>query len=163
MARTGLLVALVFVGSAISWWPGLALGLPLQIPLCGIAIYVCLSMALVPSSWLLLLAASGIGTFGGLYLGSAVWPSDDPIGAAWVPYVAAAGAFLVMFAGLFAGLILRRRFISNTTLRHAIWLLLLACLALEMVSLAFAPTLIRRRAVRNERLAAERLTALNDA
>jgi hypothetical protein len=147
----------------VSWWPCLVFYLPFWIPLGCIALCMCLSMALVPSSWPFLLLASGIGTFVGLYFGSVIWPPDDPLAGPYVLYVAAVIAFVVMLVGLFAGLILRRRSISNKTLRCTIWVAILGSVAFALVSLAFAPTLIQHRTARNEQLASERLISLKDA
>jgi MFS family permease len=163
MRQSGLLVALTLVGSAVSWWPSLALHLPVWIPFGFVATCMCLSMALVPSSWPLLLLSSGIGTFGGLYFGSAKWPPDDPIAGGYVLYIATGMALLVMLVGIFAGLILRRRSISNIAWRRTSWVAILVCVAFGLLSLAFAPTLIQHRLDRNEQLAKERLTALKDA
>lgn len=163
MRRSGLLIVRMLLASAVAWWPSLALHVPVWIPFGCVALCMCLSMALVPSSWPLLLLASGIGTLGGLYFGSVKWPPDDPLAGAYVPYIAAGMALLLMLVGLFTGLILRRRSISNSTWRRTTWVVVLVCVAFGLVSLAFAPTLIQHRLDRNEQLAEERLTALKDA
>jgi hypothetical protein len=66
-----------------------------------------LSMALIPSSWPLLMLACGIGTFGAIVFGPLKWPPADPIGAGYIPIFAVVLAFLMMLIGCFAGLILR--------------------------------------------------------
>jgi MFS family permease len=163
MRRSGLLVALMLLASAVAWWPTLAFYLPVWFPFGCVVLCMCLSIALVPSSWPLLLLACGIGTFGGIGFGSLMWPQDDPIAQSYVPLFAAGVAFVVMLIGCLAGLLLRRQSISNATWRRTVWVAVLVCVAFGLVSLAFEPVLIQRRLDRNEQLAEERIIALKDA
>ena len=164
LGRSGILACpLMLLASAVAWWPTLTLDVLVWIPFGCVALCMCLLMALVPSGWPLLTLASGIGTFGGLLFGSVMWPPADPIAGGYVPIVAAVLALLMMLIGCLAGVILRRRLISNTTWRRTAWVAILASVAFGLVSLAFEFILIQRRIDRNEQLAEERLTALKDA
>ena len=153
------LVCLTLLGSALSWLPSFVIDLPFWTSLACILLGSCLSMALLPSAWPWIVLASGVGTFGGFIVGSRMYPAGDPIGSPWVPYGAAVMALFVMCAGLFAGAILRRQSVSSKMVRRTIWAAVVAWVAFGPMSVALAPTLIPH----NERLAAERFTALKDA
>ncbi len=168
-SNNALLVLLTFLGSAVSWWPAFVepgIDLPFWAPLACAALCTGLSATLAPGSWPLLLLASGLGTFGGLYLSIMIWPPSDPIVSAWIPsvsYFAAAITLAAVFVALTTGLIMRRRSISNAIARRAVWAGILVCFAFGPVMLALTPAVVRHRISRNERLAAERLALLKRA
>lgn len=163
MRTSGLLVALTLSAAALSWWPSFALGLPPSIPLSCAVLCMCLAMALRSSSWALLWLASVIGTFGGFFVGGIIWPQDDPIAQTYIHYVAAVMAGIVMLAGIAAALITHWLNIPNQTLRRTIWGAIIVCAAFGPTSVALSPAVIPHWMARNERLAAERFTALKSA
>ena len=160
------LVVVTALGSAMSWWPLCvqpSVGLPFWTSLACAALCTGLSTSLAPASWPLLLLVSGLGTFGGLCLGFIIWPPSDPIAAAWMAYFVIANTLAVMFVALSAGLIMRRRSISNKVSRRAVWAATLTCAAFGPVALTLVPAIARDRIVRNDRLAAERFGSLKSA
>jgi hypothetical protein len=68
-----------------------------------------------------------------------------------------------MFVAFSAGVIMRERSISNKILRHAIWAVFLACVAIGPVTLALTPPLVQRRIAHNEQFASERSMSLKRA
>src|SRR3954452_19067427 len=101
--RDATLVLLTALGSAIAWWPLCIepnLDLPFWISLACAALCTGLATTLAPTSWLLLLLASGLGTFGSFWLGVLIWWPSDPIAGAWIPYFVAANTLAVMLVAL---------------------------------------------------------------
>ena len=112
------------------------------------------------------LLASGLGTFGGLYLSIMIWPPRDPIISAWTPYVSvfvSAVAMAVMLVTLSAGLIMRKQSVSNEIARRAVWAGILVCLAFGRVMLALTPAVVRHEIPSNDWLSAERFASLKRA
>lgn len=164
--RNSLLILLTALGSAVSWWPVLvqpSLDLPFWVSLVCVALCTSLAMTLAPLSWPLLLLASGLGTFGGICLSLFIWWPSDPLAAAYIPVYLVAMTLVAMFIALFAGLIIRRRSISNEASRRAVWAAIVACVAFGPVTLALAPAIVRHRIARNDRIAAERFASLKNA
>lgn len=158
-----LLVCLTLIGSAVPWWPWHALRVPLWMPLSCVAAFVWLAVVLAPLSWRGLVLASSAGTFGGVYLFFMIWPGDDPLGGFIVICVAAAMTLLVVAIGFLAHFAIWSRLSANTTLRRFSWVALLVGVISAAASIAFAPALMAQRILRNEQLALERLSALQDA
>ena len=146
MQNNTLVILLTALGSAISWWPACirpGLGLSFWVSLGCAGLTAALATTLAPTNWPWLLLVSGLGTFGGMYLGVKIWP-QDPIGAAWLPLIIAANTLAVIFVALCSGLIMRKQSVSNGMLRRAIWAVFLACVAFGPVTLAMTPGLARQ-------------------
>jgi hypothetical protein len=165
MRRNGFLAGLVAIGSVLSWWllsidP--SLDLPLWLTLTVLALYPILSTILSRERWWLFLVASALGTIAGMISGFMIWPPDPLF---WeggqIVLIAMAAAFI--FLALIVGLALRRVTVSNEGLRLAVWIMLASCVAYGPILLALTPSLVAKRVVRNDRLAAERFEALRVA
>ena len=126
------------------------------------ALCASLPITLRPSIWLWLSLASGIGTFGGLWLGFMIWPTD-PLGSGLTPFFVATITLVMITVGISSGIIMRPRSISNEKPRRAVWAAILACVAFGPVVLVLSPAVIQSRIIRNNRLAAERFAALRQA
>ena len=164
-SRDVFLVYLNVLGTAVCWWPLLIepnLDLEFWVALACAAGCTGLSILLAPAAWPLLLVASGMGTFGGFSLGFRIWP-PDPLAGEWVLVFVALTTLVVMFVALCAGLIMRRRSLSNEALRRPVWATILACVAFGPVTLLLTPPLVRNRVARNDRMAAERFESLKKA
>lgn len=161
-----ILILLTTLGAVISWWPVCiqpGLDLSFWVPLVCVALCTGLSTTLAPKSWPLFLLASGLSTFVGLSACIVIWSPSGPAVGADIFYIGAVSAVAVMLVTLASGVIMRRRAISNAVLRHAIWAVILACVAFGPVTLALTPAGVRHRIARNDRVAAERFASLKKA
>ena len=165
MRNKTFLVFLAAIGSATCWWPLLVdprLDFAWWIPLLCIALCTSCATLLGERRMLLLTFASSVGALAGLCIGVAIWPARDPIAAPWVPYYVLAMTIGTIFVSLvFGG---AARFVSLPEKhRTTLWISLISVVALGPVALALTPPLIRHRIRENERIAAERFTALSSA
>jgi hypothetical protein len=164
--RNAFLVLLTALGTIAAWWPLSIqpnLALPFWVLLACTAGCAGLSILLAPSIWPLLLLISGLGTFFGFCLSLLIWPLRGPIIGPGIFYIVGGSVIVVLYVAFSAGVIMRERSISNAILRHAIWAVLLACVAFGPVALAVTPSLVQRRMVRNEQLATQRFLSLKTA
>jgi len=118
MRTRPVLVCLTLLGPALLCSPNFVITLPFCISLACIVLVSCVSIALLPSAWPWIVLASGVGTFGGFFVGFRMYPPSDPIAAPLVPYVAAVMALLVMVAGLFVGVVMTKLTLSGQRLRR---------------------------------------------
>jgi len=165
MRRDKLLIALTGTGSALCWWPlaiNPSLDLPVWAPFVCIATCTILAAGLCSGHWLRFAFASSVGTFAGLAAGSAIWPSD-PIGAAYAPFIIAVATLVAALVSLVASLIGRTVALSMQKRPAAVWFALSCCVAVGPIALALTPPLVAHRITRNDRVAAERFTALKNA
>ncbi len=160
------LFVLTVAASGLFWWPLYIqpnLDFPRWIPLVLIALLTGLATALSRKHWPRFVFASTIGTFVGLLGGNAIWPNPDGIAASYEPLVVLVTTVEATFTSLVAGLVARKVSVQNAERQRTLWLRLLCCAALGPLALVLTPPLVTSRVARNDRLAAERFTALKDS
>ena len=167
MNREPLLLLLTALGSALCWWP------VIQVPNIGLPFYVpYLICAGVTSSAILLsdkpksrIAAAAIaGSFSGYVVGLRMLPlGSDGIAHSYWPFelILVTLATAVMAAVLI--LALRRVIVPPESVPHSLWLALILCVGACPAAVALTPLISSSRISRNERLAAERVKALQTA
>ena len=166
-----LLVVLTTLGSALCWWPMFIeprLELPFWTPIACAALCTGASTILDSSRWLLFLAASGLGSFGGLSLGCGVWAPSHPLDAEFAPIFVVAFTVATVLGSLLAGWTARKVFPPDRTRpnrawRGVVWALLCGCIAFGPVALAITRPVVARRMAYDERMAGERFTSLKKA
>lgn len=135
------------------WW------LPLPLIVLGGG----LATALCSQRWWHFALASGVGTFIGICSGYVIWRPADGVETAYsglLVIVATPAAFVL---SLLANSAMQKSTLSNIKLRHAVWIGVGCCLAVGPLALAVAPALVAYRVAGNDRAAAKRLDALNNA
>jgi hypothetical protein len=166
MNRDRILVLLTGIGSALSWWPVAmepGLDFPGWIPLALAPVLVGLSTILSGGSWLQFPIASIVGAFVGLVSGYAIWYPSDGIAASYLPLAVVVATLVVALFSLVVGFAVRRVSFVAGKARNVIWAVLACCFAFGPTAVAIAPPLIAQRIARNDRLAAERFSALKRA
>jgi hypothetical protein len=171
MARKRFLL-LLFVGSAVCWWPAIiepSLDFPRWILLALVALISGTSILLWGGrGWLTFVAAAAGGSFAGLLSGVILWPWADGIARSYALIVvvigSAAAAGVALICGLAAFLTVRRwPAVSNGTAKGALWVVLGLCLASGPTLFALTKPQVKLRVVRNESIAAIRFASLKKA
>ena len=166
MRSQAVLVLLIFVGSAICWWPLLIepnLDLPWWLPPVCVGLCAGLSTILCPTGWRWPSVSSAAGTLAGLSVGYSIWWPTDPIAGPWVPITVAVATALAGLVAFVAGLAVRRVRLPTATSRRAVWLVLVGCVVSGPVALAFTQPLVAHRVKVNDQIAAKRFESLRSA
>jgi hypothetical protein len=108
-------------------------------------------------------AASVVGTFGGLCLGFALWPSADANAQSDSVQVLVMGTAISIVVSFLACQVGRRISITKRNVLIASWIVLGCCVAIGPVAMLLTPPLVAQRVARNDRLAGERFAALKIA
>lgn len=161
--ETALLFILTALAAALSWWPLHRLPWSFWLPLACVVLCTGAASALRPNRWVSLLFTAAASAGAGSFIGSLIWPPDDPIAGSFIPYGAATTALIVFLAALPAGLILRLPSLSGRLPRKMLWTTVALCVAFGPVFLLLEPPINRERIARNERMAELRFTALKHA
>jgi hypothetical protein len=166
MTRNTLLVFLTAAGSALCWWPAIiepSFNFPRWILLALIALMTGVATILSEGYWGRFVVASVVGSFAGLCVGCALWPSSDGIAESYTGYVVIIATLVTAVVAVFATLIARKIVVSKANLRRVAWIVLVGCIAFGPVTLALTKPVIARRVERNERIAAQRFESLKSA
>lgn len=135
------------------WWlplPLIVLGSGLATALCG-------------ERWWHFALASGVGTFNGVCSGYVIWHPADRVETAYSGLLIIVATLAAFILSLVANSAMRKSTLSNLKLRHAVWIGVGCCFSVGPIALAVAPPLVAYRVAGNDRAAAKRLQALNDA
>jgi hypothetical protein len=166
MRRDKLLLILVFAGSILLWWPMImviSLVTHWWLPLPLIVLGSVLSTALSAHRWRHFAVVSGIGTCVGIFSGFAIWRPIDGIETAYSGLLIMVATLAAFILSLLANSVKRNLTLSDSKLRHIVWICLISCFAIGPIALALTPPLVKYRVARNDRAAVARLEALNNA
>jgi len=159
------LVTLTFLSASLGWLPFImrpSLDLPVWLPLTCVGLSAALSSFLRPEHWRVFLRSTAGGSFAGFLFGYTIWPPLDKAAIAAI-VLTTVGTAVTVFVALVSTFVGSRLSVANPTLRNTAWLALAFVAAFGIICLGLTPPLVARRIVRNERLAAERLMALERA
>jgi hypothetical protein len=166
MRTSQLLVIVTAIGSALCWLPNSmepSLDLWWWSPLVVVALLAAISTSQAHRRWVMFCLASAIGTFAGLCLGIAIWPSPDPIAQTFSGSDLVMGTATSIIVSLAACLVGRRISINSGPVLFASWIVLGCCVAIGPVTMLLTPRLVAQRVARNDQLAAERFAGLKNA
>ena len=157
---------LTAAGSALCWLP-IAMEPSLDLwwwtPLVVVALLAAISTGLARRHWMVFWAASVIGTFAGLLLGLAIWPSGDANAQSDSVQVLVMGTAICIAVSFAACQVGRRVSNKSGAFLIASWAVLGCCVAIGPITMLLTPPLVAQRVARNARLAAERFVALKNA
>ena len=166
MQRDKLLVGITFAGSILLWWPtimAISLVTHWWLPLPLIVLGSGLATALCSQGWWHFALASGVGTFIGICSGYMIWHPADGVETAYSGLLIIMATLAAFILSLLANSAMRKSTLSNLKLRHAVWIGVGCCFLVGPLALAVAPPLVAYRLAGNDRAAAQRLEALNNA
>ena len=168
MRKTILSCLLIATGSAFCWWPaiiepGIHTSIWLPFALTGLILFLAAAVSDLRPLHLVLLSVAATAL--GIGAGSMILPFTDVIGHTYWPFVALVIVLISLPVAIFAawaGRRLRQAF-SHHHVGWATWLALAACVAFGPIALALTPAVVAARTARNDRVASQRVAALQTA
>lgn len=167
MKSETLLLLLTALGSALCWWsviPVPDLALPFYIPYLICAATIGFAAALTNKPKIRVATTAIAGSLVGYVLGLGVLPAgSDGIARTYWPLEVIIATLATAVMSVVLILALRRVTVSSESVRRSLWLAFVMCVGFGPVAFALTPLISSSRISRNERLAAERVKALQTA